>query len=125
MADPSNIPGVWSVAASAKQKYDAIYGTNADPLSEDIEEQAEFFYDQGRLSTAYLTVLVDFDTFSAPPNAGHFAVADFLLTKTAQIALSTNVDALIEDAGDCLFGGVVAATQREDAAEFYPAKAIL
>ena len=125
MADPSNIPSARSVAASAKQKYDATYGTDADPLSDDIEEQAEFFYGQGKLSTTYLTVLVDFDTFSAPPNAGHFAVADFLLTKTAQIALSTNVDALIENAGDRLFGGVVAATRREDAAAFYPAKAPL
>ena len=125
MADPSNIPSAWSVAASAKQKYDAIYGIEADPLSEDIEEQAEFFHGQGRLSTIYLTKLVDIDTFSAPPNAGHFAVADFLLTKTAQIAVSTNVDALIEYAGDQLYGGIVTATRRDDAAAFYPARAPL
>lgn len=125
MADPSNIPSAWAVAASAKQKYDAIYGVEEIPLSEDIEEQAEFFHNQGRLSTTYLTRLVDIDTFSAPPNAGHFAVADFLLTKTAQIAVSTNVDALIEFAGDQLFGGIVTATRRDDAAAFYPAKAPL
>ncbi len=125
MADPSKIPSAWSVAASAKQKYDAIYGADAEPLSEDIEEQAEFFHAQGRLSTTYLTKLVDIDTFSAPPNAGHFAVADFLLTKTAQIAVSTNVDALIEFAGDQLYGGIVTATRRDNAAAFYPANAPL
>ena len=125
MAGPSNIPSARSVAASAKKKYDAIYGSNAAPLSEDIEEQAEFFHNQGKLSTTYLTRLVDINTFSGPPNAGHFAVADFLLTKTAQIAVSTNVDALIESAGDRIYGGIVTATQRDDAAAFYPAKAPL
>lgn len=125
MAAPSNIPSAWSVAASAKRKYDAIYGAEENPLSDDIEEQAEFFHAQGRLASTYLTKLVDINTFSAPPNAGHIAVADFLLTKTAQIAVSTNVDALIEFAGDQLYGGVVTATRRDDAAAFYPAKAPL
>ncbi|MFY0615926.1 hypothetical protein [Shimia sp.] len=125
MAGPSNIPSAWAVASSAKREYDAIYGMSNHPLSEDIEEQAEFFYGKGQLATTYLTKLIDKDTFSAPPNNGHLAVADFLLTKAAQIAVSTNVDALIESAGDQLFGGVVTATHRDDAAAFYPANAPL
>lgn len=125
MAGPSNIPSAWTVASSAKREYDAIYGMANDPLSEDIEEQAEFFHEKGQLATTYLTKLIDNDTFSAPPNNGHLAVADFLLTKAAQIAVSTNVDALIESAGDQLFGGVVTATRRDDAAAFYPENAPL
>lgn len=125
MAEPSNVPSAWTIAQAAKQKYDDIYGATAPPLSDDIEEQAEHFCALEQLETMYLGSLIDHNTFSAPPNPGHYAVADMLLTKSITLALSTNVDALIENAGDRLFGSVVTATCRASAAALYPAKAPL
>ena len=125
MAEPSNIPSANTIAQTAKRKYDDIFGATAPALSENIEEQAEHFYQNGQLESMYLTNLVDNDTFSAPPNAGHYAIADMLLTKSITFALSTNVDALIENAGDKLFGNIAVAINRENAAALYPTKAPL
>lgn len=125
MAAPSNIPCAWEVAQKAKEKYDGIFGTTRPALSEDIEKQAEYFHYRDELDSMYLERLVDNDTFSAPPNSGHFAVADLLLTQSIKLALSTNVDALIENAGNLLFGDVVTGITRDDAAAHYPAKAPL
>ncbi len=125
MAAPSNIPSAWTVAQRAKAKYDGMFGATQPPLSPKIEEQADHFHALDQLGAMYLSRLVDHNTFSAPPNPGHYAIADFLLTKSMTIALSTNVDALIENAGDRLFGAVVTATTRDAAAALYPEKAPL
>lgn len=125
MAAPSNIPSAWTVAQRAKARYDGIYGATRPPLSEDIEEQANHFHALGQLSSMYLRQLVDHNTFSAPPNPGHYAIADFLLTRSKTMALSTNVDSLIESAGDELFGAVLTATTRDDASALFPEKAPL
>ena len=125
MAAPSNIPSAWTVAQRAKAKYDEIFGASQPALSENIEEQADHFHAIDQLGSMYLSRLVDYNTFSAPPNPGHYAIADFLLTQSVKLALSTNVDALIENAGDKLFGAVVTATTRDAAAALYPDKAPL
>ena len=125
MAAPSNIPSAWTVAQQAKAKYDGMFGAAQPPLSQNIEEQADHFHALGQLGSMYLSRLLDHNTFSAPPNPGHYAIADFLLTQSMTLALSTNVDALIENAGDKLFGAVVTATTRDDAAALYPDKAPL
>lgn len=120
MADPSSIPSAWAVAREAKNAYDAIYGATRDPLSENIEEQAEYFFDRGQLSTTYLRKLVSGHTFSAPPNKGHRAIADFLLTSASRLAVTTNVDSLIENAGDHLYGNVASGTSRDAVAAVVP-----
>src|SRR3546814_1461732 len=44
MAPPSSLPSAATIAAEAKRKYDAIHGIGRAPLSPDIEQQAEFFF---------------------------------------------------------------------------------
>lgn len=116
MAAPSSLPSAWTVAQRAKSNYDALFGAERPPLSDDIEEQAEFFRSRNQLSGMYLRTLIDPDTFSGPSNGGHFSIADMLLTSAMQLVLSTNVDTLIEQAGDILMGGVGVATTRDSAA---------
>ena len=125
MAEPSSIPSAWVVAQKAKAKYDTMYGATEPPLSEDIEEQAEFFRSRDQLGSMYLRTLVDRHIFSAPSNRGHYSIADLLLTSALKLALTTNVDALIEQAGDKLFGGIAVATDRDAAARFPNSDSVL
>ena len=106
MASPSCLPSAAALAWRAKQKYDATYGGDRDPLPATIDAQAEFFFQRGELSTVYLHTYIDHDAFAAAPNSGHFAVADLLLIGAITTAASTNVDTLIENAGNMLFGQI-------------------
>lgn len=112
MAAPSSLPSAAMVAWNAKQKYDATYGADRDPLPESIDNQAEFFFQRGELATVYLRTYIDHDVFAAEPNSGHFATADLLLTGAITTAVSTNVDTLIETAGNMLFGQIGAGVSR-------------
>lgn len=106
MADPSSLPSAAALAWKAKKKYDATYGADRDPLPESIDDQAEFFFRRGELASVYLRTYIDHDAFAAEPNSGHFAAADLLLTGAITTAISTNVDTLIETAGNMLFGQI-------------------
>ena len=106
MAPPSSLPSAAAIAAEAKRKYDAMHGAGLAPLSPDIEQQAEFFFQQGKLASVYFRTLIDPHVFAAPPNDGHFAVADLLLVQGIQTAVTTNVDMLIETAGQRLYGQI-------------------
>lgn len=106
MAPPSNLPSAAAIAADAKRKYDALHGAGSPSLSLDIEAQAEFFFQQGKLASVYFRTLVDPHVFAAPPNEGHFAVADLMLIQGIQTAVTTNVDILIETAGQRLYGQI-------------------
>ena len=105
MAFPSNLPSAWKIAADAKGKYDARYGATRPPLSDDIEEQAGFFFQRQELGV-FLGEFVDQDVFAGQPNAGHIAIADLLLSTGLQSTVTTNVDFLIETAGQALLGHV-------------------
>src|SRR3546814_14534801 len=58
------------------------------------------------LASVYFRTLIDPNIFAAPPNEGHFAVADLLLVQGIQTAITTNVDVLIETAGQNLYGQI-------------------
>lgn len=120
MAAPSSLPSAAALAWQAKQKYDATYGADRAPLPESIDEQAEFFFQRGELATGYLRTYIDRDAFSAEPNSGHFATADLLLTGAITTAVSTNVDTLIETAGNMLFGQIGAGVARDQVAGLAP-----
>lgn len=105
-AAPSSLPTAADVAQAAKAKYDAFYGSARDPLPVDISEQAEFFFARGELATQYLTTYVDRHAFAGQPNPGHEAVADLLLAHGIETAVSTNVDRLIELAGELQHGDI-------------------
>ena len=103
MAPPSSLPSAAALAWKAKQKYDATFGADRPPLPDAIGDQAQFFFDRHELDTVYLRTYIDRDDFAAAPNAGHLAAADLLLTGGITNAISTNVDTLIELAGNLLF----------------------
>jgi hypothetical protein len=83
-----------------------MYGTSRPQLSDDIEEQADFFFQRGQLPTLFLRSLIDPNTFAGPPNPGHTAIADLLLVGGIQTAITTNVDFMIESAGQHLLGHI-------------------
>lgn len=105
MAAPSNLPSAAAIAAAAKVEYDARYGGLRPPLPAGIEDQAEMFFQKGELGV-YLNEFVDPDVFAARPNPGHVAVADLLLSRGLQATVTTNVDVLVETAGQSLLGQV-------------------
>jgi SIR2-like domain len=106
MAPPSNLPSAAAVAASVKKRYTAMYGTTRPPLPDDIGQQADFFFQRGQLPTLFLRSLIEPNTFAGPPNAGHSAIADLLLVGGIQTAVTTNVDLMIETAGQHLLGHI-------------------
>ena len=112
MAPPSSLPSAAVLAHKAKAKYDATFGATRPPLAVSIDDQAQFFFEQRELNTVYLRTYVNRHDFAAPPNPGHFAIADFLINTGITTAVSTNVDTLIEGAGDILFGRVGAGISR-------------
>jgi hypothetical protein len=120
MANPSNFPSAAQLASTAKRKYDSLYGATRPPLPPSIEEQAEFFFQRGELGTMYLRTLIDAHAFAGPPNAGHTAIADLLLVRAIQTAVSTNVDTLIEAAGLLLLGQVGVGIERRTVAALAP-----
>lgn len=120
MAAPSSLPSAAALAWTAKRKYDATYGADRDPLPDSIDGQAEFFFQRGELATVYLRTYIDGNAFAAEPNSGHFSAADLLLTGAITMAVSTNVDTLIENAGNMLFGQVGAGVSRARVAGLAP-----
>ncbi len=64
----------------------------------DIEALARFFHARGQLQSYFLSKLVDWEAFTGEPNAGHFAIADFLLCSAVDISVTANVDILVERA---------------------------
>jgi|TARA_B100000378_G_C18056016_1_gene414420 hypothetical protein len=116
MSAPSSLPSAWTLANRAKQKYDAQYGHSRAPLSEDIENQAEFFFGREELQTVYLRSLVDPNAFAGKPNHGHEAIADLTLASCLAALTSTNVDTLIEAAGLNLYGNVWPSIKLDQAA---------
>jgi hypothetical protein len=116
MAAPSSVPSAAALAWKAKQKYDATHGAARAPLADSIDDQAEFFFQRGELADVYLKTYIDHDAFAGVPNDGHFAAADLLLTGGIGTAVSTNVDSLIEAAGNLLFGHVGAGVSRDKVA---------
>lgn len=125
MAAPSSLPSAAALAARAKEKYDATWGAGRPPLPISIDEQAQYFFERGELETVYLRSYVDRDSFAAQPNSGHFAAADLLLTGAITTAITTNVDTLIETAGNMLFGHVGAGVTRAQVAGLPPGKSPL
>ena len=120
MAPPSSLPSAAAIAQSAKQKYDAMFCPGQPPLPSDIDAQAQYFFDRGELATVYFRTLIDKNAFAAPPNSGHYGIADLLLVRAIQTAITTNVDTMVETAAQMLFGQVAAAIDGLSAAAFRP-----
>lgn len=97
MAEPSNLPAAWRVAEACFDQYRLAIDPNADEaMRHDLEALAQHFADQATLQSVFIESLVPWSDFVRPPNRGHAAVADFLVTKAAVASLSANYDVLIE-----------------------------
>ena len=99
LAAPSNLPSARRMAEQCASKYQHITGTSLpDDLRLDLGNLAQFFYDQQTLQALFLRQLVEWAPFLGSPNVGHEAIADFLACKAIMLGVTTNVDALIENA---------------------------
>lgn len=125
MAGPSFLPSANELAIAAKQAYDAAREPGTTALPATIDEQADLFFRDGHLADIYLRKLIDPHAFSGPPNGGHTAIADLLLTRGIQTAVTTNVDRMIEAAGDFLFGRIGAGVDRATVSALLPTEAPL
>lgn len=97
MGAPSNLPAAWRVAESSFDKYALEVDPTCNPLMRnDLEAFAQHFVGLHTLQSVFIESLVPWHLFVKPPNAGHAAVADFLVTRAAVAALSANYDTLIE-----------------------------
>ncbi|MDZ7802977.1 SIR2 family protein [Thiohalophilus sp.] len=68
----------------------------------------------------YFSKLIDKHAFSSQPNNGHYAVADMLLVSCIKTAITTNVDTLIETAGEYIFGTIEAGIDGYEVAALSP-----
>lgn len=97
MAPPSRLPPAWRVAEMCFDEYQLTIDPNVDSaLRGNLEALAEHFAGLNTLKAVFIEHLVPWKEFVRPPNRGHAAVADFLITKTVVAALSSNYDTLIE-----------------------------
>lgn len=100
MAPPSSLPSAKVVAEMCFDRYTESICPGADvSLRGDLEAFAEHFAQRTQLESIFMDTLVPWQAFARAPNPGHAAVADFLITRAAAGALSTNYDTLIERRG--------------------------
>src|ERR1700733_579308 len=103
MAAPSRVPSAAALATFCKEKYEREIGAKlSDSFASDLEAQAEHFAANGQLVQTFIRRLIPREPFRLDPNAGHFAIADFLSSQVADFVLSTNIDRLVEVAAEDL-----------------------
>lgn len=97
MAPPSNLPSASHVAEMCFDAYRLRVDPHIDPsLRQDLGALAEYFASLNTLKVQFINNLVPWKEFVRPPNSGHAAIADFLITKAAVAGLSSNYDELVE-----------------------------
>lgn len=97
MAPPSRLPSAKAVAQSCFDKYCLESDADFDVTFRDnLETLAEHFAGLNTLESVFINHLVPWRSFVRPPNTGHAAIADFLITRAAVAAISSNYDTLIE-----------------------------
>ena len=91
---PSGLP---SAARVSQICYDKWRSTETlDPaLRDDIDQLAGYFHARGDFENVFIR-LVPWNELVGPPNSGHAAIADFLISRGAHAALSANFDPMIE-----------------------------
>jgi hypothetical protein len=91
---PSNLMSAVRVSQACYDKYQPIAVLPA-AFRDDVDALAGHFHGRGEFRTVFLS-LVPWGALVGEPNAGHAAVADFLICGVAAAALSANFDPLIE-----------------------------
>jgi len=94
MPSPSDLPSAAQVSQTCYDKWLPI--EVLDPaLRNDVDRLAGHFYARGDFERTFIQ-LVPWDDLVGPPNRGHAAVADLLISRGARAALSANFDSMIE-----------------------------
>ena len=94
VAPPSDLPSATRVSQIC---YDKWLPTEAlDPaLRDDVDQLARHFHARGDFERVFIQ-LVPWNELVGPPNNGHAAIADLLISRGAHAALSANFDPMIE-----------------------------
>jgi hypothetical protein len=92
---PSDLMSAVSVSRACYDKYAPIPLPPA--LRDDIDQLAGHFHSTSQFKSVFLGHLVPWNDLTGKPNHGHAAVADFLICRAAEAALSANFDTLIEN----------------------------
>ncbi|MEJ7608155.1 MAG: SIR2 family protein [Bryobacteraceae bacterium] len=104
MPAPSHVP-----AAELTKIYRKLTRKNTAPIpdavAQDLEKIAEYFAAKALLVPTFINKLLPRGPFLRQPNAGHYAIADFLATGIVDFVVSTNFDALTEVAAEDLGEG--------------------
>ncbi len=96
MAAPSLLPSAVAIANECYDDWSPI--EVLDPaFRNDIDAIAEHFHAKAEFETIFVNRLVPWNRLAGAPNAGHAAIADFLISRGAFAALSSNFDPLIEN----------------------------
>jgi hypothetical protein len=92
---PSRLMSAVQVSRACYDKYEPISALPA-AMRDDIDQLAGHFYGTGEFESVFVGTLVPWDDLAGESNAGHAAVADFLISGASVAALSANFDLLIE-----------------------------
>ena len=95
----SSVPSAAALASQAVARYRtrSSAALPADAAT-NLESLTRHFHSRRELASTFLAYLVDSGPFMRPPNAGHFALADFLGCGAVEAAITTNIDFLVEAA---------------------------
>jgi hypothetical protein len=93
-APPSNLLPATEVSKICYEKWSAIEVLDR-ALEERLDQLAGYFHAKGDFERVFIG-LVPWNELVGPPNSGHAAIADFLISRAAHGALSTNFDTMIE-----------------------------
>src|SRR5260221_6602310 len=91
---PSKLKTAVEVSRACYEKYRPTMVLPA-PMRDKIDQLAGHFYNSGEFPV-FIDTLVPWNDLVGPPNAGHEAVGDLLVTRAAKVALTANFDPLIE-----------------------------
>jgi hypothetical protein len=95
MPPPSNLLSAIAVSRICFDKWQ-IPPPLAPALRDDIDGLANHFHSNGLFDTVFIGQLVPWDDLVGPPNSGHAAIADLLISRAVHGVLSGNFDPLIE-----------------------------
>ncbi len=119
MSPPSELLPAGAVAQECFDRYSAKVSPDLPfAIRDDLEAVAEAIKVRSDFRSVFIHTIVPWERFTAPRwNAGHEAIADFILCSATSACLSANYDVLIERAGWELGGNIQVALSGTEATE--------
>lgn len=125
MGNPSSLPSARALVDQLEQEYWCLHGRSlVGEVGNSIEEIAGWALKNAPEFQNFFLRTINSDDFLQPSNPGHRTVADFLIARIAEAALSTNVDYLVEHAavnlGKARFRGFVTRSHLNRTPDYSP-----